>query len=239
MEKIVQFLQEKLRETGSRVPFDWEAAQTEATRSHSVWPFNSFERLLVHLVADGVVSLDEYEALREAYRLRNRYLPLFENLSPAAFGVKWAEQHVHDLVPELRVPSRDLDPRFQGEYDFYYNHIRIEVKASRAVERGSRKPFAQKALSSRSTASFSMNFQQLKPACCDIFLWIGVWTDEIRYWVLSSRAVADHPCFSKGQHRGNVGEGQLWLTEKNMGFFEAYRSSPSTLLRDIVLRHRW
>lgn len=45
-----------------------------------------------------------------------------------------------------------------------------------------------------------MNFQQVKPACCDVFIWLGVWRDKIRYWVLASREVAHSNYDSTGQH---------------------------------------
>lgn len=38
-----------------------------------------------------------------------------------------------------------------------------------------------------------MNFQQVKPRCCDVFVWIAVWRDVIRYWVLSSNEVETSP----------------------------------------------
>jgi hypothetical protein len=55
--------------------------------------------------------------------------------------------------------------------------IKIEVKASRAVDFDREEPLYVKALASDSQKRFDMNFQQVKPACCDVFLWIGVWRD--------------------------------------------------------------
>lgn len=43
-----------------------------------------------------------------------------------------------------------------------------------------------------------MNFQQIKPACCDVFVWVGVWRYEIRYLVLSFKEVVENPFYSKG-----------------------------------------
>ncbi|MCI5601455.1 MAG: hypothetical protein SOZ02_10175 [Hallerella porci] len=79
-----------------------------------------------------------------------------------------------------------------------------------------------------------MNFQQIKPSCCDVFVWIGVWTDKIRYWVLSNDEVQNHKYYSKGQHRGNNGEGQLWITEKNVKEFEPYEVSVRDILSKII-----
>ena len=92
----------------------------------------------------------------------------------------------------------------------------------------------EKALSSDSQSEFDMNFQQIKPLCCDVFVWIGVWTDEIRYWVLSSSEVETNDHFSDGQHRGNTGEGQLWIKETNIDEFDKYMVEEKDLLEKIV-----
>ena len=137
-------------------------------------------------------------------------------------------------MPELKIPSRSYDTNYSGQYDFWYNGIRIEVKASRAVKRKSGDSLIIKALSSDSISGFDMNFQQIKPACCDVFVWIAVWRDKIRYWVLSSSEVEKSPYYSAGQHRGNIGEGQLWLTEKNINDFDCYEVGVRDILDKII-----
>jgi hypothetical protein len=107
------------------------------------------------------------------------------------------------------------------------------VKASRAVAFKTDEPLYVKALSSDSGKQFDMNFQQIKPACCDVFVWIGVWRDVIRYWVLSSREVEQNRYYSAGQHRGNVGEGQLHIKRENISEFEKYECRPNELLQAI------
>jgi hypothetical protein len=67
-----------------------------------------------------------------------------------------------------------------------------------------------------------MNFQQIKPSCCDVFVWLAAWRDVIRYWVIPSYEVEHSPYYSKGQHRGNVGEGQLHLHRDNIRHFDKY-----------------
>ena len=68
-----------------------------------------------------------------------------------------------------------------------------------------------------------MNFQQLKPQCCDVFIWVAVFRDEIVLWVMNSDEVAKNPLFSKGQHRGNKGnEGQLHIKDNNVHVLEQY-----------------
>lgn len=198
----------------------------------SVYPFNEFEYVISHLLAQRFVSLDEYLQLRNDYLMRNKYLHLYEITAPRTFGETWAQNHIGELVQELQRPTRELDADYTGQYDFWYNGIRIEVKASRAVQKKSGGALISKALCTDSPHKFDMNFQQIKPACCDVFVWIGVWRNEIRYWVLSSKDVADNDHYSKGQHRGNTGEGQLWVKDTNIAAFEAFRTAP----RDLLMR---
>ena len=83
-----------------------------------------------------------------------------------------------------------------------------------------------------------MNFQQIKTNCCDVFVWIGVWTDTIKLWVLSSDEVKNNKHFSAGQHRGNVGEGQLWIKETNIDEFEKYRVDEKNNLQKIIKKKK-
>lgn len=190
----------------------------------SVYPFNDYEFIISHLLAKDVLSLDEYLELRDDYIARNMYLYIFEISAPRTFGEAWAQGHLKELVPDLVKSTKKLDPNYAGQYDFLLDtKIRIEVKASRAVDASIEAPLYVKALSSNSTQPFWMNFQQIKPACCDVIVWIAVWRDVIRYWVLSSNEVETHPDYSKGQHRGNVGEGQLHVTQENIHKFNCFQ----------------
>jgi len=150
----------------------------------SVYPFNEYEYVLSHLLAARKLSIEEYHEMRDSYIERNLYLYVFEISAPRGFGERWAYGQLKQLVPELRRPSKKLDPRWSGEYDFWLdwtdtanrNHgIRIEVKTSRAVDcEKPELPLYLKALASDSARPFDMNFQQIKPACADVFVWIGV-----------------------------------------------------------------
>ncbi len=189
----------------------------------SIYPFSEYEYIISHLLAAGKLSLEEYYELRSEYLDRNLYLYLFEISAPRGFGEVWAQGHLKELVPSLQRPSKKTDPNYSGEYDFFLPpNIRIEVKASRAVDFGSNAPLYIKALASDSQKQFDMNFQQIKPACCDVFVWLAAWRDVIRHWVIPSYEVENNPHYSKGQHRGNVGEGQLHLDRDNIHEFDMY-----------------
>ncbi|HEX3719125.1 MAG TPA: hypothetical protein VH595_14250 [Verrucomicrobiae bacterium] len=89
-------------------------------------------------------------------------------------------------MPELVKPTKKLDRNYSGNYDLLLppmtgGPVRIEVKASRAVDGASPEPLYVKALAYASKHSFWMNFQQIKPAHCDVFVWVAVWRDVIKY----------------------------------------------------------
>lgn len=189
----------------------------------SVYPFNEYEFIISHLLATQKLSLDEYYQLRDDYVDRNLYLNLFEIMAPRSFGEAWAQGHIKELIPTLQRPNKRIDPEYSGQYDFFLApNIRIEVKASRAVAFGIDGPLYLRALSSDSEKQFDMNFQQVKPHCCDVFVWLAVWRDVIMHWVIPSYEVENNPYYSRGQHRGNVGEGQLHLNRENIRDFDRY-----------------
>lgn len=201
---------------------------------YTVYPFNKFEYIITHLISKNILTLNQYLKIRSEYLKRNRYLYLFE-LAPRTFGETWGQRHLMEVIPEFEVPNRVLDSNYSGEYDLWLDGIRVEVKASRAVKKKGGDTLAEKALSSQSQSKFDMNFQQLKPSCCDVFVWIAVWRDKIDYWVISSDEVQKHPLLSN-QHRasqlsktGGVMEGQIHINNGNYTNFKQYLVS----IRDI------
>jgi len=227
MEQLEQILKEWTKKLAG-----YDLSSEALANLYSVYPFNKFEYIISHLLATDTISLESYLEIRQDYMAKNKFMHLYEITAPRTFGETWAHQHLNELVQELETPKRAVDPTYQGEYDFYYEGIKIEVKASRAVKRKSGGSLVEKALSSESKYGFDMNFQQIKPRCCDVFIWIGVWSDVIKYWLISSQEVEQNKYFSKGQHRGNTGEGQLWIKDTNIAEFEKYLIEP----KDILLR---
>lgn len=229
MEKLKNQLEKLITELE-----DSEAIFERLQTLYSVYPFNEYEYMISTLMGRGKLTLDDYYQLRDEYIERNMYLYIFEISAPRGFGEKWAQGHLKGLVPELKKPSKKLDPYYSGQYDFWLDGIKIEVKASRAVDFKRSAPLYIKALASDSETPFDMNFQQVKPACCDVFVWIAAWRDVIRYWILSSHEVETNQFYSKGQHRGNTGEGQLHLKHDNIQKFSAVESKPNELYQKII-----
>ncbi len=224
----MEHLQEELDSLLAQIPNPQEV-RDRLESLVSVYPFNEYEYIISTLLAMDVLTLDAYYELRDNYIARNLYLYIFEISAPRTFGEAWAQGHLKELVPELQKPSKKADPAYSGQYDLFLDNIRIEVKASRAVDADSKAPLYVKALASDSQKNFWMNFQQVKPGCCDLFVWVAVWRDVIRYWVLSSHEVETNPYYSHGQHRGNVGEGQLHVKQDNIHEFEKYEVKSNKL----------
>ena len=234
MEKLKQELDQLIKTLPNE-----EALRAKLESLVSVYPFNDYEYMISALLGADKLTFEEYLELRDSYISRNRFLYIFEISAPRGFGEAWAQGHLSELVPDMQKPSKKLDKNYSGEYDFILDgEIKIEVKASRAVDFNSDEPLYVKALADDSPEDFDMNFQQVKPACCDVFLWMGVWRDKIRYWVLSSKEVSENRYYSEGQHRGNVGEGQLHVRRDNMKEFAKYESRSNELLKSIRDAHK-
>ncbi|MDP3114563.1 MAG: hypothetical protein Q8M98_07275 [Candidatus Cloacimonadaceae bacterium] len=231
MEQLEKYLNEQISELSESAHYD---ILNRLENLVSVYPFNQYEFIIATLMGLDKITIDDYYSLRDDYIERNMFLYIFEISAPRGFGEVWAHGHLKELVPRLQKPSRSRDPNYSGQYDFMLDEaIRVEVKASRAVDFNSSEPLYVKALDSTSKKRFDMNFQQIKTYCCDVFVWVAVWRNEIRYWVLSSYEVEHNANYSAGQHRGNEGEGQLHYNEKNISQFDIYRASSDQLLQAI------
>jgi hypothetical protein len=205
----------------------------------AVYPFNKYEYVLATLLSSGKIDKEKYLQIRDKYISRNKYLSLFDISAPRNFGETWAQNFLKEKVPEIMAPTKKNDSNYSGEYDFYYKIaneklIKIEVKASRAIDAASREYLGIKALETKSDKPFDMNFQQIKPKASEVFVWIGVWRDTIKYWVLSSGEVENNKYYSVGQHRGNIGEGQLHLKKSNENDFKKYEVKEEELLKKII-----
>jgi len=198
----------------------------------SVFPFNEYEYILMFLLDRKIISFKEYENLRNDYVSSNRYLDLY-GLAPRIFGEIWGHEHIRDLDKRFVKPDRGIDPDYNGQYDLWIDDVRVEVKASRAINKKIRGNLVTKALQYGSLEPMWMNFQQIKLDICDVFIFLGVWTNQIGYWVLSNDEVKNDKYLSH-QHRGGI-EYQIGITEKNIAEFDAYKVEPNKL-GDTVLR---
>lgn len=220
----------ELSELKNKITSNFQGSQDELREiigiieeDQAIFPFNEYEHLICHLIEINGMTFQQYLDIRTEYISENPNLWIFEMSSPRGFGEKFAQTYVHGKCEELKKPSKKLDPDYSGQYDMWLDGIKIEVKASRAVESGSDEPLYIKALSRDTEKTFLMNFQQLKPQYCDVFIWVAVYRDEIVLWVMNSNEVQENPLYSKGQHRGNSGnEGQLHIKHDNVHLLEKF-----------------
>jgi hypothetical protein len=208
----------------------------------AAFPFNEYEHLICSLMSKNGLTYSQYIDIRTQYINENPNLWIFEISAPSGFGGKFAQTYVQGKCSKLKKPSKDLDPAFANQYDLWLDGIAIEVKASRAVDSESDEPLYMKALSRHTQRPFLMNFQQLKPQCCDVFIWVAVFSDEIVLWIMSSSEVQQNPLFSKGQHRGNKGnEGQLHVKHDNIHLLDPYELKDDNIeqvIRSAAARQR-
>ena len=193
-----------------------------------LFPFSKESNILSYLVSIGKLDFDQYQKIIQEYTKRNKYLDLFD-LAPRTFGQTWGEQHILELVPEFVSATKENVsseyPDFDGEFDVWYEGIRIEVKACRANSTKTKGSLASRAYlhSEAKENGFKYHFQQLKPSCCDVFIWIGVCRDELIYWVLTSDELlqtgklgSQHRNENTGNNDATVFEGQVFMTEEDL-----------------------
>lgn len=194
----------------------------------SVFPFSVEGRTMAYLLSSGIIDFEKYLQMNRDYCKRNQYLELFE-MAPRTFGETWGEQHIRSLFPQFIKATKEnlsaLYSGFDGEFDLWYDGIRIEVKACRANNTNTKGSLASRAyLHREATASgFKYHYQQLKPSCCDIFIWIGVCRDDLIYWVLTSEELkktgklgSQHRNENTGVEGVQVFEGQVFMTEEEL-----------------------
>lgn len=206
----------------------------------SIYPFNEYEYIISNLLWKNVLALEEYEIIRSTYISQNMYLPIIEIAWPRPFWETWAQSHVMSLDHRLLKPDVIIDKLYKWQYDLVTHndekkHITIEVKAARALDKALvDEPYAVKALSYPTAKTFDMNFQQIKPDFCDVFVWVAVWRNTITYWVLNTNEVKDNKFYMGKQHAKSEWEGQLHVNNKNIAEFEKYKVEPNNIYNSII-----
>jgi len=201
-------------------------------KENSVAPFSTENRLLAYFLSINELSFDAYSALYNEYcernKNQNKYLYLFD-MAPRTFGQTWGEQHIKKLFPAFTKATKEnlstLYPNFDGEFDLWIDGIRVEVKACRANSTTTKGSLSSRAYSHGEAieANFKYHYQQLKPSCCDVFIWIGACKDDLIYWVLTSDELvktgklgSQHRNENTGVAGAEVFEGQVFMTEDDL-----------------------
>ena len=208
-------------------------------KGNAIFPFSTEGRILAYLLATQTITYEQYMELQNEYAKRNQYLHLFD-MAPRTFGETWGEKVTKGLFdtrayaatylfPEFVKATKEnissIYPDFDGEFDLWIDGIRVEVKACRANSTKTGGSLASRAyLHSEAAAnSFKYHYQQLKPSCCDVFIWIGVCRDDLLYWVLTSDELQKTGKLGSQHRNENTGvagvevfEGQVFMTEEEL-----------------------
>lgn len=197
----------------------------------TLFPFSVQSRLLTYYLALGEITYERYSQLITEYYGRNKYLHLFD-MAPRTYGQTWGERHIRSLFPQfIKATKENVSaeyPTFNGEFDLWLDGIRIEVKACRANNTKANGSLASRAYlhSEAKNAGFKYHYQQLKPSCCDIFIWIATCRDELLYWVLTSEELQRTGKLGPQHRNENTGiagtkvfEGQVFMTEEELSPF--------------------
>lgn len=185
--------------------------------------------LLSFCLSNKYMSFDEYYELSEPYKYQNVY-----EMSPRAFEETWIDSHLK------QISSKFIKPRNTIDYDYLVDNVKVEVKSSRMVEKCKKetnKKFSSKAVLSTTTVKYDMNFQQIKPTCCDVFLLIVVSLDKIKYFILTSQDIKNNKRYCNKQHghgHKEVEEGQLLLTQKSIIEFSKYEVDKDKIISKIL-----
>ena len=192
------------------------------------FPFSVETNLLAYFLSIREISFDKYYELQKNYCKRNKYLDLFD-MAPRTYGQTWGEQHIRSLFPDfIKATKENVSseyPAFDGEFDLWLYGIRIEVQACRANSAKTGGNLASRAYlhAEAKAAGFKYHFQQLKPSCCDVFIWIGTCRDELIYWVLTSEELQETGKLGSQHRNENTGvagaevfEGQVFMSEEEL-----------------------
>lgn len=212
-------------------------------KEKSLFPFSAESSMLTYFLSIGEISFARYSQLNTEYAQRNKYLDLFD-MAPRTYGQTWGEQHIRSLFPEFTKATKENlveeYPDFDGEFDLWIDGIRVEVKACRAnFEKGKGSLTSRAYLHSEAkTAGFKYHYQQLKPSCCDVFIWIGTCRDELIYWVITSDELRSTGKLGP-QHRNEntkvdgveVFEGQVFMTEDELAPYRVEEKDILTIVK--------
>jgi len=249
-------------------PYKVLVSNDELTQS-SKYPFNKYANIFSVLLTKGNLTYEQYIALRNSYFHRNPNLDKFE-MAPRTFGQTWGE----DWLKKEKVGFLIDPPKKDGytsQFDLWLptennEGIKIEVKSSHVADKDPERILVEKAYKKPQGTeeeisnaikglNFEMNFQQLKPSCCDVFIWIAVWLDDIDIWVIPSSKIVMRPenaprrkpkdsivsaegtLYMGTQHQGGKGgdvpEGQIFVTNNHYEDLKRYKVSLETLIEKI------
>ena len=139
---------------------------------------------------------------------------------------------VAELMIETLYSFNKSQNQFHDRYDDF-TESRIEIKASTVLKKHEERVLedniidqcikanlGNRAMNSThlTTFAFDSNIQQIKTTEFDILYYGLFFADRIAIFKMNNEEVLSCPGYSNKQHKGNEGEGQFHVTEKNIDF---------------------
>lgn len=264
LNSIINNYKERLPQAGK------ELIEEEHLKECSKFPFNRYTNIFSVLLKKGDLTYEEYTTIRDEYFNRNPNLDLFE-MAPRTFGQTWGEKWLLSQKQDY-LTTPPIRAGYVSQFDLWLplendEGIRIEVKSSRVVDLDDERPPVEKAYKKPQAGTmeeiekaiermpFEMNFQQLKPSCCDVFIWMAVWLDDIDIWVIPSSKILmrdkktprrkktesivneEGLLYMGSQHQGGKGgetpEGQIFINNHHYKDLSRYKVTIDSLILKI------
>ncbi len=141
------------------------------------------------------------------------------------FGEVWASEHLMKLIPTLHKPNTT-------EYDLEYGDEKIEAKASRVRNRDKIDEYHNYApMRYGEEGTWRVSFNRIK-GYADTFIFILVWLDKIKYFLMTKDEVFNFVHRTARQGRGSPDEFLISISNTTYKDLEPYEVSVSEL-RDI------
>ena len=179
---------------------------------------NNFEKKFLFAKILSLNPDDEVIKIYEKYNEGNKFI-FTADMSPREFGENWAEGFIIENNQNLVKSGTSL-----YDIDHVGTDKRIEVKATRVTngKSGGKLKERMKSIKDVDDEKDKLNFEQVKPLCCDFFVFLAVYRDNVRAWVIPSNDILDKEKIKFArQHRGGDGsEGQVWVTPNKIQAYE-------------------
>ena len=134
MEKLINDINAKINFYNLRV-----ISKIELINEHKIYLYGIIN-ILAYLESNGVLTRQEGIVFCSEYS----YFYPYTITAPRNYGEQYAQNLLKEIVPQLQTPTTMLDQNYSGQYDFWFDNIRVEVKSSRAVARDMRGPLITK-----------------------------------------------------------------------------------------------
>jgi hypothetical protein len=197
--------------------------------------FKKYERLLSVLKDSIILTSAQYEILRKNYLILNKYLILYE-IGSRIFGEIWAIHQLKSLDKRFIEPNTALDPAYYGDYDLVFEGLKIGAKACRALDLQEEGGRFSKALHYDSGRPFELNFRQLRIESCDVLVLIGVWINQLVYWVFSYNEIKRIEYFFQDKDKDE--ESLLVMSDNNISDFDIYKVDEPQVIDTIIKKKK-